>query len=221
MPKGRAHEIALEFLADAFRTILQEDEDGIIPLVGLPGEKRLIDRLEEYCYQKGFTNAQFMQLEGLLGKPLQEYIEHHFFKNLSDHLNLFMYLPKTPFIWHLSSGIHQGFECYILIYKWNQDSLFKLKSKYLSLREESLQNRLIQLADTNTVQALAEKERIGKQLEEIETFNNKLDELIEEGYNPILDSGVGKNIAPLQKKGLLRCDVLNPKQLKTYLEADW
>jgi len=221
LPKGRANEIALEFLADAFRTILQEDEDGIIPLVGLPGEKRLIDRLEEYCYQKGFTNAQFMQLEGLLGRSLQEYIEHHFFKNLSDHLNLFMYLPKTPFIWHLSSGIHQGFECYILIYKWNQDSLFKLKSKYLSLREESLQNRLIQLADTNTAQALAEKERIGKQLEEIATFNSKLDELIEEGYNPILDSGVGKNIAPLQKKGLLRCDVLNPKQLKTYLEADW
>lgn len=53
MPRGRAQDIALEFLADAFRTMLMEDEDGIIPLVGLPGEPRLLDRLEQYCINKG------------------------------------------------------------------------------------------------------------------------------------------------------------------------
>ena len=102
MPPGRTHEIAMEFLADALRAVLMEDEDGIIPLVGLPGETRLIDRLEEYCLQKGFTSAQFLQLDGLLGRSMNDYIENYFFRNFSDHLNLFMYLPKTPFIWHLS-----------------------------------------------------------------------------------------------------------------------
>lgn len=221
LPPARAQEITLEFLADDFRTILMEDEDGIVPLQGLPGEPRLLDRLEQYCHQQGFTSAQFMQLDGLLGRPISEYMESHFFDDLENLLNLFRNLPKTPFIWHLSSGSNQGFEVYCIIYKWNRDSLFKLKSNYLSKRVESLQYRQIQLADSQTAQAQAEKELIRLQLQEIEEFTKKIDELIAEGYDPKLDDGVGKNIAPLQKKGLLRCDVLNPKQLDKYLHADW
>jgi hypothetical protein len=225
LPQARAAEITLEFLADAFRNILMEDADGIVPLVGLPGEPRLMDRLEQYYFQQGFSSAQFMQLDGLLGHPINEYIEHHFFKNFSDHLNLFMYLPKTPFIWHLSSGVHQGFEAYIIIYKWNRDSLYKLKSGYLSKRTESLNYRKQQIDDSTSAQAQTEKETIRLQLQEIETFAVKIDELIAEKYNPKLDDGVAKNIAPLQKKGMLRAEVLksagNNSQLQKYLNADW
>jgi hypothetical protein len=221
LPQARAAEITLEFLADAIRTILMEDEDGIVPLVGLPGEPRLLDRLEQHCLATGFTSAQFMQLDSLLGRPVNEYIEQYFFKNLSDHLNLFMYLPKTPFIWHLSSGVHQGFEAYIIIYKWNRDSLFKIKSQYLRDRVESLDYRLINLQGVETAAAQNEKETIRLQLREIEHFTAKIDELIAEGYNPILDDGVGKNIAPLQKKGMLKAEVLKANQLVKYLNADW
>ena len=221
LPPGRAAEIALEFVADACRSILMEDTDGIIPLVGLPGESRLLDRLEQHCLSQGFTSAQFSQLDGLLGRPIADYLEHHFFTALSDLLNLFMYLPKTPFIWHLSSGAQQGFEAYIIIYKWNRDSLYKLKSHYLSKRVENLEYRQVELADSKTPQTIAEKERIQLQLQEIAEFTRKIDELIAEGYDPKLDDGVGKNIAPLQKRGLLRCDVLNAKQLDKYLKADW
>lgn len=226
VPAARASEIALEFLADAIRTLLQQDDDGIIPLVGLPGEEALSQRLEQHCLQNGFIAAQYMQLDSLLGRSVNEYLEHHFFKNLSDHLNLFMYLPKTPFIWHLSSGQHQGFEAYILIYKWNRDSLFKLKSQYISHRVQNLEYRQITLQDVNTAQAQAEKETIRLQLQEIKAFITKIDELIAEGYDPKLDDGVGKNIAPLQKKGLLRAEVLKTtggakSQLEKYLKADW
>lgn len=41
------------------------------------------------------------------------------------------------------------------------------------------------------------------------------------GYDPKFDDGVGKNIAPLQKAGLLSYEVLNSGQLKKYLNADW
>jgi len=226
VPQARAAEIALEFLADSIRTLLQQDEDGIIPLVGLPGEEALSQRLEKHCLQNGFTSAQYMQLDSLLGRPINEYLEHHFFNQLSNHLNLFMYLPKTPFIWHLSSGRNQGFEAYILIYKWNRDSLFKLKSRYISQRVQNLEYRQITLQDVNTAQAQAEKEKIRLQLQEIEVFKTKIEELIAEGYDPKLDDGVGKNIAPLQKKGLLRAEVLNTaggkkSQLERYLNADW
>ena len=174
-------------------------------------------RLEESWALAGLAG----QLDGLLGRPINDYIEHHFFRDLSDHLNLFMYLPKTPFIWHISSGEHQGFEAYIIIYKWNQDSLYKLKSNYLAKRIESLQYRMQQIADSTTAQSQTEKETIRLQLQEIEAFAKKIDELIAEGYDPKLDDGVGKNIAPLQKKGMLRAEVLNKKQLEKYLNADW
>lgn len=221
VPPGRAHEIALEFLADVVRTVLMEDADGIAPLVGLPGEPALLDRLEQKCLALGFTSAQFAQLDNLLGRPVKEYLEHHFFSKLSDHLNLFMYLPKTPFIWHLSSGEQQGFEAYIIIYKWTRDSLYKLKTKYLNDRKDALNYRLSQIAQSETAQAQTDKEKIRLQLQEIEDFTGKIDELIAEGYNPTLDDGVGKNIAPLQKKKMLRADVLNAKQLDKYLNADW
>ena len=226
IPAARASEIALEFLADAIRTLLQQDDDGIIPLVGLPGEEALSQRLEQHCLQNGFTAAQYMQLDSLLGRSVNEYLEHHFFNQLSNHLNLFMYLPKTPFIWHLSSGQHQGFAAYILIYKWNRDSLFKLKSHYISHRVQNLEYRQITLQEVNTAQAQAEKETIRLQLIEIEIFKTKIDELIAEGYDPKLDDGVGKNIAPLQKKGLLSAEVLKTtggtkSQLEKYLNADW
>ena len=156
----------------------------------------------------------------LLGRPLNDYLENNFFKDLSDHLNLFMYLPKTPFIWHLSSGEHQGLEVYVSIYKWSRNNLFRLKS-YVSKRVENLEYRQIQLKDSNTAQAQSEKETIRLQLQELQVFTKKIDELIAEGYDPKLDDGVGKNIAPLQKKGMLRCEVLNKKQLEKYLKADW
>jgi hypothetical protein len=211
----------MEYIADACRTIIMEDDDGIIPLTGLSGEPRLLDRLEQYCLAQGFTSAQFMQLDYLIGKPINEYIEHNFFSDLTNCLNLFNNLPKTPFIWHLSSGENQGFEAYIIIYKWNRDSLFKLKSQYLSKRTEKLEFRQMELANSSTAQAQSEKETIRLQLQEIVEYTRKIDELIAEGYDPKLDDGVGKNIAPLQKKGMLRCDVLNPKQLEKYLKADW
>ncbi|MGB3132207.1 MAG: hypothetical protein WBB26_11060, partial [Saprospiraceae bacterium] len=113
------------------------------------------------------------------------------------------------------------FEAYILIYKWNRDSLFKLKSHYISHRVQNLEYRQITLQDVNTAQAQTEKETIRLQLQEIKLFTIKIDELIAEGYDPKLDDGVGKNIAPLQKKDLLRAEVLKANQLTKYLNADW
>mgnify|MGYP002344821976 CR=1 FL=1 len=221
IPKQRMNTLAMEFLADMIREILMEDEDGIIPLVPNAGEKVLLDRIEEKFREKGFSTAQYSSFDSVLGRPIHEYINKYFFAELSDHLNLFMYLPKTPFIWHLSSGPEQGFDCYIIIYKWSRDNLLRLRSVYIENRERALVNRQSDIANNTSAEAQNEKDRIFKQLKEIETFKKKIDELLTEGYNPILDDGVGKNIAPLQKKNMLPYDVLNEGQLKKYLNADW
>jgi len=213
--------LAMEFLVDMIRKILMEDEDGIIPLVPNAGEKILLDRIEEEFQAEGFSTAQYSSFDTVLGLPLNEYLDKYFFAKLSDHLNLFMYLPKTPFIWHLSSGPEQGFDCYIIIYKWSRDNLMNLRSVYIEHRERSLINRQTDLANNDSADAQNEKDKIIKQLNEIKSFKVKIDELLAEGYNPILDDGVGKNIAPLQKKKMIPYDVLNASQLKKYLNADW
>lgn len=221
IPQQRMHTLAMEFLADMIREILMEDEDGIIPLVPNAGEKVLLDRIEEKFREKCFSSAQYSSFDSVLGRPIHEYLNKYFVAELSDHLNLFMYLPKTPFIWHLSSGPEQGFDCYLIIYKWSRDKLMRLRSVYIEHRERSLVNRQSDLSGNESVDAQNEKDRIFKQLKEIEAFKIKIDELLAEGYNPILDDGVGKNIAPLQKKKMIPYEVLNEGQLKKYLNADW
>ena len=190
-------------------------------LVPNAGEKLLLDRVEEKFMEKGFSMAQYSSFDSVLGRELNDYLNHHFFRAFSDHLNLFMYLPKTPFIWHLASGPEQGFDCYIIIYKWSRDKLMRIRSVYIENRERALMNRQSDLSKDESAGAQNEKDKIYKQLKEIESFKQKIDELLEEGYNPILDDGVGKNIAPLQKKQMLAYEVLNTGQLKKYLNADW
>ncbi|QTA83354.1 Uncharacterized protein dnl_57560 [Desulfonema limicola] len=221
IPKQRMNTIAMEFLADIIREILMEDNDGIVPLVRNAGEEILINRIEKKFMEKGFTSAQFSQFDKVLGRELNEYLNKHFFKALSDHLNLFMYLPKTPFIWHITSGPAQGFDAYIIIYKWNRDRLFSIKSIYMEKRQSALKNRLSDLQDDKSPKAQEEKDLISKQIMEISTLKTKIDELLAQGYNPVLDDGVGKNIAPLQEKGIISYDVLNKGQLEKYLNADW
>jgi len=77
------------------------------------------------------------------------------------------------------------------------------------------------LKNDHSANAQNEKDLIFKQLKEIENLKTKIDELLAEGYDPVLDDGVGKNIAPLQNKGIISYDVLNKGQLKKYLNADW
>jgi hypothetical protein len=221
IPKQRMNSLAMEYLAGIIREILTEDEDGIVPLVVNAGGKILLDLVEEKFRDKGFSMAQYSSFDSVLGRPVKEFLTNSFFAELSSHLKLFKQLPATPFIWHLSSGPEQGFDCYIIIYKWNRDKLMRLKSVYIEHRERSLINRQSDLTNNNSAEAQNEKEKIFKQLKEIEDFKQKVDELLSEGYDPILDDGVGKNIAPLQKKKMIPYKVLNAGQLKNFLNTDW
>lgn len=219
IPTSKAKDLVFEWLVFSIRDMLAETPDGIIPLTST--DTSIVQLLEKYADKKGITSGQLLQMEEFLGKKIRDFIEKDFFIELMNYTNVFMHLPKTPFIWHLSSGEKRGFEALVLIYKWNADSLYRLKSNYISKRREKLEFRRTQLSSSNTAQALDEKELIDRQLNEIENFVSKIDELIAEGYNPTLDDGVGKNIAPLQDKKMLKADVLNANQLKKYLKAEW
>ena len=221
LPEKRSQEITQDLLFDLVREILEEDQDGIMPLMKYSGEDTLQNLLYSKMIKKGFAPTQIDNFKGILGYEINTYLEKYFFRDLANRLKLFMYLPKTPFIWHLSSGENRGFEVFISIYKWNRDKLFRLRSVYIEKRESSLKNRFSDLSEDISLTVQKEKDLITKQLKEIEIFKKKIDEILQSGYDPTLDDGVGKNIAPLQEKGLIKYDVFKKKELQKYLKADW
>ena len=220
LPPQRTQVLAFELVTDVIRSVLAKDDDGVIPLTERMGEEQLAGRIEQELVERGYNSAQISQIIQLLGTPLDKYLQDKFFKQLSDHLNLFMYLPKSPFIWHLTSGTHHAIELYISIYKWSRDTVFRIKSVYIANRETALNDRLSGV-DISTANGQLEAAELKEQLKELKAFAEKIDKLLASGYDPKLDDGVGKNIAPLQKAGLLSYEVLNAGQLKKYLNADW
>ena len=220
LPPQRTQVLAFELLTDVIRTVLAKDDDGIIPLGDRLGEERLAIRIEREMMERGYSAAQFSQVCQLLGCGLDKYLQERFFQQLSDHLNLFMYLPKTPFIWHLSSGEHHAIELYISIYKWSRDALYRVRSIYAANREAALRDRLNAI-DTSNTEGRMEAQELRATLTELQEFCQKVDDLLASGYDPKLDDGVGKNIAPLQKRKMLSYEVLKSTQLKKYLNADW
>jgi hypothetical protein len=220
LPPQRTQVLAFELITDVIRTVLAKDDDGIIPLGDRLGEERLAIRIEKEMMERGYSAAQFSQVCQLLGCPLEKYLQERFFQQLSDHLNLFMYLPKTPFIWHLSSGPHHAIELYVSIYKWSRDALYRVRSIYAANREAALSDRLNSI-DTSNTEGRMEAQELRATLTELQEFCQKVDDLLASGYDPKLDDGVGKNIAPLQKRKMLSYEVLNAGQLKKYLNADW
>lgn len=222
LPPQRTQVLAFELITDVMRAVLNDDDDGIIPLGTRIGEDQMSHRIEQELQRRGYTNSQISQIVVLLGsKNLDTYLRDHFFQQLSDHLNLFMYLPKTPFIWHLTSGPLHALDVMVSIYKWNRNTLSRIKSVYAARRETQLNDAISQYADSDDGSTKMAVSIIRELKKELEGFVAKIDDLLASGYDPKLDDGVGKNIAPLQKRGMLSYDVLNAGQLKKYLNADW
>lgn len=221
LPPQRTQVLAFELITDVIRSLLAKDDDGVIPLTTNAGETNLAPRIEAEMVGRGYKPAQIAQIFTLLGGGnLERYLNEKYFQQLSDHLNLYMYLPKTPFIWHITSGQHHALELFISIYTWSRDTLLRIKSVYAANREAALNDRLQVLLQGDAIQK-AEAAEVRAQIKELTDFCNKIDSLLASGYNPKLDDGVGKNIAPLQKAGIISYDVLKSTQLPKYLNADW
>lgn len=75
--------------------------------------------------------------------------------------------------------------------------------------------------DTSNTEGRMEAQELRATLTELQEFCQNVDDLLASGYDPKLDDGVGKNIAPLQKRKMLSYEVLNAGQLKKYLNTDW
>ena len=205
-----------DFIFEVIRIILNTSDDGMIE------NKKIKEAFDSFFEQEQISIKNVSEeIKSILGKSLESYLETNFFEDLSSRCNVYPRMARAPFIWHISSGPDGTLELFVSSNKWNRDKLYTIKTKYLSALRDKLMFRKSQIAARTTAQSIDESELIDRQLKELETVRNRIDELISSGYNPVLDDGICKNIAPLQDKHLLKTDVLNANQLKKYLKVEW
>lgn len=207
LPSEAVKDVLSEHIQALTIEIMREDNDGILSLSTDTAETSLPTRIVKKWRELGIGDT-YDELENLLGKKLEEYLLKDFFK---DHSKRFM---GRPIIWHLVSD-RGSVNFLVLHHIWCYDRMLLLRSKYLGDVNRTLENTLATETDERKRARLMEK------MEELERLAISLDELSDGSYLPEIDGGVAKNIAPLQKKGLLKYDPLSAKLVAKMLKVEW
>lgn len=207
LPSEAVKDVLSEHIQALAIEIMREDNDGILSLSTDTAETSLPTRIVKKWRELGIGDT-YDELENLLGKKLEEYLLKDFFK---DHSKRFM---GRPIIWHLVSD-KASVNFFVLHHIWCYDRMLLLRSKYLGDVNRTLENTLATETDERKRARLMEK------MEELERLAISLDELSDGSYLPEIDGGVAKNIAPLQKKGLLKYDPLSAKMVAKMLKVEW
>ncbi len=217
VPLKKGREIVHEFLFDKILKILRKDQDGIVPLSSHCGEDTVYEVLQRKLDELSYESYEGFESYLKRGRTLEDWLYKDFFEA---HAKRFSYRTyKGAIVWHITSGKKRGFDAFVLHHKWNKDNLKKLRTVYFSQRREYLENRLNQLDRDEQDKEWRETR---EKLDELEEMEPKLKELENDpDYDPEVDDGVGKNIAPLQDKVLTSYEILSSKQKQKYLEADW
>jgi len=207
LPSEAVKDVISEHIQALTIEIMREDDDGILSLSTDTGETSIATRIIERWRALGIGDT-YNELENLLGKKLDDYLLKDFFK---DHSKRFM---SRPIIWQLTSD-KGSVNFLVLHHSWSYDKMLLLRSKYLGDVKRTLENTLATEINEKNREKLMEK------LAELERFSNALNELLDGSYLPEVDGGVAKNIAPLQKRGLLKFDVLSKKLMDKMLKVEW
>jgi len=207
LPSEAVKDVISEHIQALTIEIMREDNDGILSLSTNTGETSISTRIIERWRALGIGDT-YNELENLLGKKLDDYLLKDFFK---DHSKRFM---SRPIIWQLTSD-KGSVNFLVLHHTWSYDKMLLLRAKYLGGVKRTLENTLATEINEKNREKLMEK------LAELERFSNALNELLDGSYLPEVDGGVAKNIAPLQKRGLLKFDVLSKKLMDKMLKVEW
>jgi type II restriction/modification system DNA methylase subunit YeeA len=183
------------------------DEDGIIPLTE---EQWFADdaavRIEEFL-GVAWPEAPVMEtmttmMDGLTmdtaGEPraaLRSYLSKQFYK---DHLQTY---KNRPIYWLFSSGKQKAFEALVYLHRYNEGTLARMRTVYVTPLMGKLQQRMVDLDDDITrssssadkTRMTREKDKLAKQVVELRTFDEELRHLADQRITLDLDDGVKVN----------------------------
>ncbi|MFW6101560.1 MAG: BREX-1 system adenine-specific DNA-methyltransferase PglX, partial [Bacteroidota bacterium] len=128
---------------------------------------------------------------------IRRYLSQQFFK---DHLRMY---KRRPIYWLFSSGKHKAFECLVYLHRYNESTLSRMRSLYVTplqgnftARMQYLENE-IKAATTASAKKKSQKELdiLTKKHEELIAFDAQLRHLADQKITIDLDDGVKVNYA--------------------------
>lgn len=125
---------------------------------------------------------------------IRRYFSTQFFK---DHVKTY---KKRPIYWLFSSGKAKAFECLVYLHRYNEGTLSRMRTEYVTPLMGKLESRKNILEDSKPTASGAELRAIDKELKTIEkkqaeliTFDEELKHLSEMKISLDLDDGVKEN----------------------------
>lgn len=183
------------------------DDDGIIPLTE---EQWFADdaavRIEEFL-GIAWPDAPVMEtltalMDGLsmdkAGEPraaLRSYLSKQFYK---DHLQTY---KNRPIYWLFSSGKQKAFEALVYLHRYNEGTLARMRTVYVTPLMGKLQQRMADLDDdigrssssADKTRMTREKDKLAKQVVELRAFDEELRHVADQRITLDLDDGVKVN----------------------------
>jgi len=183
------------------------DEDGIVPMTE---EQWFADdaaaRIEEFL-GIAWPEAPIMEtmttlMDGLsmgkAGEPraaLRSYLSKQFYK---DHLQTY---KNRPIYWLFSSGKQKAFEALVYLHRYNEGTLARMRTIYVTPLMGKLQQRVTDLdaeiaassSSAEKTRKTREKDKLAKQVVELRTFDEELRHLADQRITLDLDDGVKVN----------------------------
>lgn len=188
------------------------DQDGLLAVAGVAGEKPLADRLRAYlsaAYGADWSDV----LERRLVADSDEVIDKKRAKDDSlegwlrdrafrQHCALF---HQRPFLWHIWDGLKDGFSVFVDYHRFTQANLRKLTYTMLGdwLRRARDESNDLRYEKGRELQQKLEKVLEGEAPYDIFVRWKSLAEQ-PLGWDPDLDDGVRMNIRPFVQAGVLR-----------------
>jgi type II restriction/modification system DNA methylase subunit YeeA len=205
----------------AYRTF-PADDDGIIPLTDLEwfsddttyrfrdfvrtvwGEEHLQENLDFVAESLCLHAIKPKRGESSL-ETIRRYLSTQFYK---DHLKTY---KKRPIYWLFSSGKQKAFECLVYLHRYNEGTLSRMRTEYVTPLIGKYAARLSQLDQQLDSASTSEKTKLKKEIStleqkqsELRTFDDKLKHRADMRIKLDLDDGVKVNYG---KFGDLLADV--------------
>ena len=201
-----AHSGNIGFDPSAYQTF-PADDDGIIPVMDqewFPDDatNRFVKFIKialppEYLDEnlKFIADSLGPKTNEMPVDTIRRYISTGFFK---DHLKTY---KKRPIYWLFSSGKLKAFECLVYLHRYNESTLSRMRSSYVtplqgnfSARLEYFQNELDAAAATTAKRKIQKEiDQLKKKMAELKTFDDHLRHYADMRISLDLDDGVKVN----------------------------
>ncbi|USZ70520.1 BREX-1 system adenine-specific DNA-methyltransferase PglX [Natronosalvus halobius] len=187
-------------------------EDGIL-VFDNQFDNNVTDRIRE-CIEATFDDVyeKEAEIEELLNKDMTDWLRENFFRY--HHTKEYRRRgQRIPIYWHLESN-DGAFSCFLYYHAMDADTLPKLRGQYVDAKIETLENRLesiesrLDRAGGDQQRELnTELEEVQEQLDDIRDFGDRLDELIDDGFEPDFEAGIWENIQKVDEYDLLQTEL--------------